>query len=208
MKKMNVLLLGLGTVITCSTLVIAGTYAMFSDDVVVTNHLQAGTLKATMVRTAHSYSILDNQGYLVETKVENESVNFKDITNMFDLPQTALIVPQSKLSASFKLQNNDTVAFNYSVEIVLNDGNGNPITIAENDYNLAQQIDVKLTGLTGTHTLADTGLKVEGTETVEVGQSVEFKFDLNFIDDDLINNFVQNKDCNFDLVVHATQAIK
>ncbi len=207
MKKINAVLLGLGTAVAASALLAAGTYALFTDKVTVSNHLQAGTLKATLVRTAHSYSILDEKGYLKETKVENESVNSNDMSNAFELPQSALIVPQSKLSASFKIENNDTVAFDYSVEIIVKDDNGEPITFVQDEDYLADQLNVKLTGLSGTHTLSDSGLKVEGTEAVEVGQSVNFTFEMEFVDDDLINNLVQDKVCNFDLVVYATQAI-
>ena len=137
MKKssLSVVVLCLGVALTCASLVAAGTYALFSDTVTVNNHLQAGTLKATLIRTAHSYSILDEEGMLKETKVESENVKSEDMSNAFDLPSDALIVPTSKLSASFKIQNNDSVAFNYSVSLILTDNSGDPITSFAEDEN-------------------------------------------------------------------------
>lgn len=209
MKKGGILALAAAGAITCLSMVAIGTYALFSDTVTVTNHLRAGTLKATLVRTAHSYSILDATGMLKETKVENENVKSTEMQNAFDLPDDALIVPMSKLSATFQLQNNDTVAFDYSVEIVLgNSGNDQTSESQINVDYLAEQLEVKLTGLPGTHTLSDSGLIVEGTEPVEVGESVNFTLELEFKDDDLINNLAQDANCNFDLVVSATQAIR
>ncbi|MCQ2400116.1 MAG: CalY family protein [Clostridia bacterium] len=211
MKSLTSIILSLVSVAMCLALTIVGTFALFSDSVTVSNHLQAGTLKVTLVRTAHSYSVLDEDGYLATTTVETESKKNTEFTNAFDLPSDALIVPQSVLSASFEIQNNDTVAFDYSIKLVLTDSTGAVLDLSTVDgLYLPEQLDVTLTGLTGTHTLADDAddLVVNGTETVTAGEKATFTVTVTFKDlDSSVNNLAQGQEVYFDLLINATQVV-
>lgn len=207
MKKSVGIMLGLSTAVVAASLTVAGTLALFSDSVKVNSHLKSGTFKVTLVRTAHSYSILDEDGLLKTTSVASENVDSADITNAFDLPNDALIVPQSELSATFEIQNNDKVAFDYSVSVVLLDEDGvEPTNFEETKKYLSQQLELSLTGLSGDHVLSDDNLTVVGAETVKVGDKVPFTVSVKFKDDSTINNFVMGKTVNFDLVVDVLQA--
>jgi len=59
-KKRSVLL-SVMTLVLCLALVAGGTYALFSDQVTLTNHLEAGTLDITLTRTKLVTKSLDNE---------------------------------------------------------------------------------------------------------------------------------------------------
>lgn len=205
-KTLVGLLVGFGAMFAALGVATVGSYALFSDQVKIDTHLKAGTMKVTLERTAHSYSILDNDGKLKETKVTSEKVASKDITNAFGLPEAALIVPGSKMSATFDIANKETVAFNYSIDLILKDTSGTPVVLSSlEQHSFASQLKVELTGLTGTHTLADDNLTVNGTEAVKANSKASFTLSVEFTDS-AYNNLVQDKQAQFDIVVSATQA--
>lgn len=206
-KNKTLLIIGLGALAAASTATVATTYSLFSDKVEVDTHLKTATLKVTLTRVSHSYTILDETGLLKETKVETESVDSKDMSNVFELPVDALIVPGSELYAKFELSNKDQVAFDYKVEIVLVDAEGKPITETLEDNNLAEQLEVTLTNVDGTHKLSDSGLTFQSTSPLLVNGKTTFEVNIEFLDDDLINNYVMNKTVSFDIVVTATQSL-
>ncbi len=205
-RRARAIIIALVMIVLCISLAVAGTYSLFTDSVSINNHLEAGTLKITLVRTAHSYTALDSDGYLTPVTVNQEEVNANNISNAFGLGSNALIAPQSVLSAKFEIRNRDTVAYNYSVKLVIKDESGNEIT---SNYNaLHNQLKLELTDLTGTHYLNEksSNLTVNGGTIVEVNKNVAFTVKLTFIDDTTINNLAQGKKVYFDIVVMATQA--
>lgn len=213
-RRPKAIILSLVVIVLCMLLIVGGTFALFTDKVALSNHLQAGTLKITLIRTAHSYKILDNKGYLATTAVDNETKNVEDedFVNAFDLPSGALIAPQSELSATFKIQNKDTVAFNYSVELIVKDSAGEILEIAD-FTELNRQLKLELIDASG-NTVSRNGdtnspansITVSGADVVEVGGFETFTVKLTFIDDTTINNLAQDKNAYFDIVVSATQA--
>ena len=50
-SKIKVLIASAFAIVGAAALVVAGTYALFSDSISIDNHLQAGTLKAKLERT-------------------------------------------------------------------------------------------------------------------------------------------------------------
>lgn len=59
MKKLRALLSAALTIMLSVSIGVAGTYALFSDSVEVTNHLQAGTLELGLTRTKLVKSVPD-----------------------------------------------------------------------------------------------------------------------------------------------------
>ncbi|MBQ6980766.1 MAG: hypothetical protein IJQ07_09060 [Clostridia bacterium] len=212
-RRPKAIILALVVIVLCMSLIVGGTFALFTDKVTLSNHLQAGTLKITLIRTAHSYKILDNKGYLATTAVADEEKNVEaaDFGNAFGLPENALIAPQSELSATFEIRNNDTVAFNYSVKLIVTDSTGAELEIAD-FTKLNEQLKLELTDASG-NTVSRNGdtdspannITVNGANVVEVGGSETFTVKLTFIDDTAINNLAQDQNAYFDIVVSATQ---
>ncbi len=213
-KGVKVMLLSCVTIIACLIMITAGTLALFSGSVEVKNHLQAGNLKVTLVRTAHSNKLLDANGFLATDEVTNESVDFagSNNENVFGLASGALVVPGSELSATFKITNAGKVAFGYWLDLTLKDENGNPVdTAAAND--LAKQLKIELV-VNGTSVGADKHLS-EGqlsigsatqNNVVAVGQNNDFTIKITFEDKpNGENNPAQDKSVYFDIVVNAIQ---
>ena len=101
-KKRSVLL-SVMTLVLCLALMAAGTYALFSDYVVLDNHLVAGTMDITLKRSSLVTKSLDTStGFLVDTE-NTELIDFSkpwDPTkpelknkNIFDITDETLIVP-------------------------------------------------------------------------------------------------------------------
>ena len=212
-RRPKTIILALAVIVLCTSLIVGGTFALFTDKVAVNNHLQAGTLKITLIRTAHSYKALDEKGYLATTTVaeEEKNVEDEDFLNAFDLPEDALIAPQSVLSATFEIRNNDTVAFNYSVALTVKDSTGNVLEIAD-FTELNKQLKLELTDASGNTTSrngdaenAANSISANGAKVVEVGGKETFTVKLTFIDNTAINNLAQGQNVYFDIVVSATQ---
>ncbi|MBO6263555.1 MAG: hypothetical protein J6N93_04695 [Clostridia bacterium] len=212
-RRSKTIVVALAVIVLCMSLIVGGTFALFTDKVTVNNHLQAGTLKITLIRTAHSYKALDDKGYLATTSVaeEEKNVNDDDFVNVFDLPDGALIAPQSVLSATFEIRNNDTVAFDYTVALIVKDSTGATLEIAD-FTELNKQLTLELTDASGNTTArngdtenAANGITVNGANVVEVGGKETFTVKLTFIDDTEINNLAQGQNVYFDIVVSATQ---
>ncbi len=212
-RRPKTIILALAVIVLCTSLIVGGTFALFTDKVAVNNHLQAGTLNITLIRTAHSYKALDEKGYLATTAVaeEEKNVEDEDFENAFDLPEGALIAPQSVLSATFEIRNNDTVAFNYSVALTVKDSTGNVLEIAD-FTELNKQLKLELTDASGNTTSrngdaenAANSISANGAKVVEVGGKETFTVKLTFIDNTAINNLAQGQNVYFDIVVSATQ---
>ncbi len=208
-SKLRVLLVALITIALCVTLITASTFALFTDSVKIKNHLNAGNLKATLIRTAHSYSTLDEDGFLKTEGEDSENVDATTLSNAFDLPDGALVVPGSSLSATFEISNLDTVAFKYSIEIIAVDDQG---TQLGSQNTLLSQLTVTLTDSEGTNTLASdaTKLEVDGIKVLRAkkGDRIDsevFTVEIEFVDNDSINNDAQGKGVYLDIIVNAVQ---
>lgn len=197
----------------CLMLLTFGTYALFSDTIEVTHHLQAGTLEATLVRTNLKYNYLGDDGYLYE-KENNDIVDFSDSTNLmqnvFDINSDTIVVPGNYFESTMELDNNGTVAFSYWIKIVLND---------EIASDLASQLKVVVTTYDNDENeiifesyLKD-GLEV-GNEINPLGEiaanatsPVTFKVKIYF-EHNSQNNQSMNDQINFDIAVYAVQVVE
>lgn len=192
------------------SLLVGGTYALFSSKVSVTNHLKAGNLNISLVRTSYSKWVLDDDGYL-EEKTDSTETDFTTANdqNIFGLETDELIVPTSKFSADLKLINGkkvdgsyvkSSVAFTYTVSL---------LTYSTSNSDLLDQLQVTITKDTTTVTK-----KLSECENLEVFSGVmttsdedaAFTVALEFLNlDNSENNKAQEKEASFDLVVEAIQ---
>lgn len=212
-KKKRSVLLSVMTLVLCLALIAGGTYALFSDQVTLTNHLEAGTLDITLTRTnLVTTSLNADTGFLVKTE-NPKDIDFSkpadpndpnaENKNVFDITDGALIVPGCMYSAEMQIANNSDVAFGYWLEIVFDD---------TKDLTLAEQLKITVTTVDGTTTgmlNASAGLIGKETEPVGVlakGGSALFTVTVEFCNlDESINNNAMGKTFDFDVVVHAVQ---
>ncbi len=203
--KKRSLLLSVLTLVLCLALFATGTYALFSDEVTLANHLQAGTLDITLVRTSLTSSTLDeNTGFLV-SKENPEDVDFSGETkrNLFDIVKDkTLIVPGSWYSAEMQITNNSDVAFSYWIEIVFDD---------KDNLALADQLIVTVTTKDG----ETSGKLSEIVELISndkaplgtLAKTGSALFTVKVAFDNLKegNNAAKGQSLGFDVVVHAVQ---
>lgn len=203
--KVKSLLMSSLVVMLCVSCIAVGTYALFSAEVTLTNHLKAGTLDVMLRRTNLASTYLDEDGFLALT-TNTEDVDFTQATNqnVFGFSGTETIVPGSKYTADMEIVNNGNVAFAYWVEIVYDD------TL---DLELADQIEITVT--TDSAVTAKLSSKATfGSKDSPIGTLIAkeasqgFSVSIEFLDyNDGSNNAAQGQSVSFDLVVHAVQVV-
>lgn len=208
--RSRILILSSLTIALSLVLIIMSTYALFTDTISITHHLQAGTLDISLKRTNLEYNVLDSSGYL-KTIENNEIIDLSNTStnklNVFGIDNNTLIVPGNFYLATLELSNNGNVAFKYWIEIISND---------EVLRDLANQLEVKVItyneGKIKEHTsLISDGLFV-GCETSPLGELsindelVNFQVKITFLDSSL-NNLAQGDKVNFDIIVYAVQVV-
>ena len=178
--------------------------ALFTDNKTVKNHLRAGNLEVSLIRTNLEYTVLNSSGKLVLHKVE-EDLNFTSSTsaNVFGVDSSSLrIVPGSYFKADMQLRNSGNVAFTYDVVIQLT-GQSNA---------LAQQLEVTVTRADGASVTKKLSETKNGSFVVDTGSmlagvtSQSFSVTVKFINDTGINDAAQAQLAEFDLIVRAIQA--
>lgn len=204
-KKRSVLLSVL-TITLSLALVAGGTYALFTDQVTLTNHLRAGTLDITLERTNLVSLSLDSEtGFLVgrENPTDEDFSNADSKKNVFDMTDQTLIVPGCWYSAEMRITNNSDVAFGYWLEIVFDD---------KEDLEIADQLKVTVTTVNGTtETELSKSNGLIGSETAPIATLAKtgsqlFTVRVEFSDlDDEINNSAKSQAVKFDVIVHAVQ---
>lgn len=204
-KKRRSVLMSVITLMLALSLVAGGTYALFSDQVTLTTHLKAGTLDITLQRTNLVTKELDNNTGFLTSKTSSEVVDFSGPTdrNVFDLDVTDKIVPGCAYNATLKITNNTDVAFVYWIEIV----NRNT---EDNALSEQVKVSVKMSDGSAISENVKNGMQV-GSALNPIGtlaktESDSFVVGLLFLDLPN-NNSAKNMDLNFDVIVHAVQAL-
>ena len=192
-------------------LLVGGTYALFTDSVSIGNHLEAGNLNISLLRTSYSKTTLDSDGYL-STITDSTEVDFSEETeeNIFALEEDEYVVPGSSFLANLKLVNgkkngdnyvSSSVAFSYNVKIVVSED-------SNSDFISQLTVTVKK----GEEEVANKKLSEFGTDAILSGKmtkndaSAEFSVKVAFDDlDPEKNNKAQDKKASFDLKVEAIQ---
>ena len=142
-SRAKVMLLSCMTIMMCVATITAGTFALFTDNVTIHNHLQAGTLDARLARTNLVYALPDADGILdldnpttVTTRLELDGTTTAD-SNVFGMSDGEhFIVPGCFFEATLELKNEGNVAFDYGIKIDFQSGM---------DTELAQQLKVTVT---------------------------------------------------------------
>ncbi|MBE5748305.1 MAG: hypothetical protein E7344_01600 [Clostridiales bacterium] len=207
-KRMKVIVLACVSLVMCLALIATGTYALFTDQVSVSNHLQAGTLKITLTRTDLQYVALDDSGFL-KAGQDTQQMSFTSTNsaqeNVFGIKEGDLVVPKSEYTATMTIGNNGSVAASYWIEIKL----GKNV-----DAQLAKQLKVEVWADGQTQSqggeLGDISIGSSNAPVgvVKANKSQTFKVKVSFVDDDAINNLAKGKQVSFDLIVSASQATK
>ncbi len=209
MERRKTLLLSMLTLCISTALVVGGTFALFTDNVTVNNHLQAGNLTVGLYRTAYTENALDDNGYLEKTVVQaqddvidSNDLNLENELWLFDIDNA---VPQSYYEADIDVVNEGSVAFDYGMRIVLTNGS---------DTALVDQIEITVTYgdeqtksfILSEYATNDVGLGILTTE-----QSGRFTVNAEFIDHgnalNNANNAAQNQTVEFYVQVYATQRV-
>lgn len=201
-SKVRTLLVACVMIMLCAAMIVGGTYALWSDNVTVENHLTSGTLQVKLERISLTKTYLDDEtGYLVTAGPDTTIVDFTDTNtaddNVFGI-EDEKVVPCSEYEAKLRLTNNGDVAFTYDVIIKLNSASN----------ALAEQLKVYIDGEDkGTlDQYAVDGKAVISTQTMAKNDAAkEFTVKIQFINDNNINNDAQNKEVKFDLLVNAVQ---
>lgn len=209
-KKLRTLLMCTLSIMLCMATVVVGTYALFTDKVTLNNHLQAGTLEISLVRTKLTKTELTERGYL-ETSELPDGENGKDFSNatnenVFGITDGTLVVPGSSYQADLKLTNGGSVAFTYLVELKIIEGGSTAladqliITAGKSETTPAPK---KLSDVAN-------GLILDGelaAPTPETNTAVNFFVKVEFVNDTETdaNNAAKNGKVKFDIVVSAVQ---
>ena len=198
-NRKRALLISGSVILLCLTVIVGMTFTLFTDNEIVNNHLRAGDLDITLVRTKLVSTYLTERGYL-DTATDDRVKDFTNSTNENVFAANgALIVPKSKYAAEMQISNNGDVAFGYWVEIVYT---------GLADIELAEQISVTVN--TADSKLLNEGLTVgSGSDPIAVlavGEASKFTVTVEFLDlDNSVNNMAQGDSVTFDLIVHAVQ---
>lgn len=201
-SKVRTLLVACVMIMLCAAMIVGGTYALWSDNVTVENHLTSGTLQVKLERISLTKTYLDDEtGYLVTAGPDMTIVDFTDTNtaddNVFGI-EDEKVVPCSEYEAKLRLTNNGDVAFTYDVIIKLNSASN----------ALAEQLKVYIDGEDkGTlDQYAVDGKAIISTQTMAKDDTAkEFTVKIQFINDNNINNDAQDKEVKFDLLVNAVQ---
>ena len=207
MNKKRVLVLTFSIILLCISIVCGTTYALFTEKIIINNHLQAGFLDVSLVRTNLKYNVLKEDGYFEEKEIQ-ENRDFTSLKNesIFGInEETTLIVPGSYYEVELELRNKGNVAIDYIINIVVND-----------DINeLSKQIKVQLienNQVVKENTLEEiknNNFIISKGEMKVDEKTCKFTIRIEFMDDLLVdninNNLAQNKETMFDLCVEAVQ---
>lgn len=202
-KNLRVLVLACCAVILASVLLVSASFALYTDSIKQTNHLESGNMNITLTRDKITSNKLNNDGFLEEF-VDEQNINFSGQTdeNIFGITKNDKIVPLSSYKADMMISNCSDVAFGYYLEILIDDGKVN---------ELSKQLLVTVT--TDKEYVFDLskglfiGSESEYLDILKVGDTKYFSVEVLFKDLDN-NNDAMNQEVYFDLVVHAVQVTK
>ena len=230
MNKKRALLTSILAIILCIVTLAATTWALFTEERYINNHVQAGDLTITLKRTELTKTMLDELGYLVSFPVQSATDEPKDFTknpdeNVFEIAPADIngnggekIVPGCMYVATMQIENHSDVAFRYWIEIKCDSDD------QEDGANLAKQLKVTVTTTeldengdpVAYNDFVGNGLVVRGPKgyvgELAIGATGTFIVTVEFLDSDIEsngiedNNLAKREKLDFDLVVHAVQA--
>ncbi len=217
--KIKALALSSAFIIAAAGAAVIGTYALFSDDVTLTNHFVSGTLDVTLKRNYLEYTYCDSEG-LQAIATDETVVDFSAPTeaNVFGFGADDKMVPTDYRAVTMELSNSSTVAYDWWLEIKLPEGELDTQELEETSEGnpFAEQLliqvdtDAESDGYEKEALLSDglaLGSASEAIGTVKVGSTSTFDVKVTFLDAGEDNNDAQDKTVDFDMIVHAIQHV-
>ena len=224
MNRIRAISLSSAIILLCTLIIVGVTFALFSESVTLSNHLQAGELTLKLTRTDLKYAVLNEKGY-IELVENGEYVDFSNTNssdaNIFDLRPDAktYIAPGSYFEATMELENVGDVAFTYEVVIKMGARSNNV------NQNLAEQLLLTVVDSSGNVVnekllkdfYTDDGVYTLISDLMEKGDDPDtFTIKVKFLDtadeedQKHLGEFVDNNDAQaeialFDLYVIAVQ---
>lgn len=220
------LLLATMTVMLCVLIISGSTFALFTDSVTYTNHLQAGKLKVGLKRTKLEWVTIDSDGYLKKNTDSTElDLSTVSSANVFGLTDESKIAPLAYYEATLVIENRGNVAFDYTIGFIRNETTNNltkqlKVTVKDGSKNVlvtkmmdefsstATTFSVKPSATSSTQTLdnSDTASEVfvVRVEFVDDGRPVGVSTTTP-VNTSFVNNDAMDLAVNFDLVVTAVQ---
>lgn len=193
--------------VLCLLIISLGTYGLFSQEVKIESHLQAGTLNVKLERTCLKYNNLNENGLLEELE-NKERVDFTKTTsddkNIFDLSNTDYIVPGSYYEATMLLTNEGDVAFDYWIKIDLKDGFDSHLRNQIKVTVLTYQDGIEIETIGYLDDNLEVGNESLPLDSILVGEHKSFIVKVEFIHSSM-NNSAMEEEVNFDLTVYAVQ---
>lgn len=203
-KRMRIIVLACVTLVVAVSLIALATFALWSSDVTVSNHLQAGKLSATLYRTSYTKNELNEEGMLVSSGPITDRVDLtgENPANVFGITDDSpAMVPGAYYEATLELGNGGDVAFCWWAEIVLKDAQAS-------EFAKQLKVSVRIGNDDPTEQMLSTGTSL-GSESAPLGTvnnaaAVNFTVKVEFTSDD-DNNSAMNQSAVFDIVIHAVQ---
>lgn len=193
-------------IMLCVAMLIGGTYALWTKDVTIGNHLTAGKLDVKLERIGLTKTYLDEASGYLTSDSNDEVVDFSGVTtrNVFDVEEDELIVPCSAYSATLKLTNNGDVAFTYEIIVKLTSESNAlaeqlKVYVSEGDGDLVDK------GFLSTYA-SENGSAIISTQSMAKNDVAKvFTVKIEFVNDNGVNNAAQSQQASFDLTVNAVQ---
>ncbi len=209
-KNIRTIALSMVVLCLCTTFIVGGTFALFSDFETVHNRLVAGNLDIELTRVDYREKVLDEEGFLAESTPITTPL---DLVNGFEgyLFESVNAVPESWYQATIAVKNKGTTAYDYNVRIVWNEDN----SAKDEQKILASQISITITSdkidnesHSTTFLLSECKDNIVSLGYMVKGDNVDtFTVTAAFIDHE-DNNDAMNVALDFDIQVSATQRVK
>ncbi len=199
--KKNVLI-SIAALLIGGIVVTGATFALFTGKSTVNNHLKAGNLTVGLYRTSYETHALTKEGLLETSAADTTRVDLtKDAKQLFTV---ANAVPESWYKAAVEVSNDGSVAFEYGMRILWNEGG----KASADEVLFASQMEITLTyGEEQTEVFM---LNQSGDKDIALGkllQSEKASFTVKAeFKNDPRNDEVQNTSVDFDIQVYATQS--
>ena len=193
-KRMGALTLACIAVTLCISLMAVGTYALFSETITVSGHLQSGKLDASLSRVQLVKKDLNAEGFLAEV-TDNTIVPEDQLDNIFGLTATDKVAPGCSYAATMRISNNGNVAFGYYIKLNVTEG-------ANTELLNQLVVEVKANGQTIAVGAAFTSSPIG---VVAAGTYADFTVTVKFAE--TATNTAGDQKVAFDLTVYAEQAL-
>ena len=202
MTKKRTLLLSALTALLGVSVAVGASYALFTDQVTVNNHLSAGSLDVGLYRVEYKENVLVADGTMAESTPDTTRVDLtQNADKLFVIDD--LFVPTSWYETTVEVSNSGDVAFDYGVRILWKDDPAN-----DKDRIIAEQIQITISvGDTQKEQFylcdcADYDVVLGSMLKGDAAEQFTVKAEFVNCDD---NNAAMQAEIEFDLQVYATQ---